>query len=55
MGDRASVLWGVSVCVCVCVCVCMYKLTEISASRSQGRNPALILANYMKDLIIVLR
>ena len=49
MGDRASVLWYVGVCVCV------YKLTGISASRSEGRNPALILANYMKDLIIVLR
>lgn len=36
-------------------CVCVYKLTGISASRSEGRNPALILANYMKDLIIVLR
>ena len=35
------------------VCVC--KLTGISASHSEGRNPALILANYMKDLIIVLR
>lgn len=47
MGDRASVLWGVS------LCVCMYKLTEISTSRSEGRNPALILANYMKDLIVL--
>lgn len=35
MGDRASVLWGVS------LCVCMYKLTEISASRSEGEKSSI--------------